>query len=140
MTFWAMGPDGKVSEHSPSPNASGLPVLSPEQYDLCVRQVVLDFQTGDVDTAMREAVARLRADPRFESVRARTREEAFTEFKEIFADQPELLAVARPESLPASALVMVRQGNTAQQVEGALRKEFPGSEVTVQKWCPPPPG
>ena len=116
----------------------GYQALTPDQYDECVRTVIVYFDGSDPDPTMRAAATQLRDDKRFESVREETRQEAYDRFKEIFADQPDLVESASPESLPASVQLLVRKGSTGKQVEGALREEFPGSEVTVRDWCPPP--
>ena len=116
----------------------GYQALSPEKYDECVRSVILYFNDSDPDPDMRAAAAQLRDDERFETVQEETRQEAYVKFKEIFADQPELVELARPEALPAAVHLMVRKGTTAQQVEGELRGEFPDAEVTVQDFCPGP--
>jgi cell division transport system permease protein len=44
----------------------------------------------------------LENDPAVESVKYENRDQAFARFKEIFASQPELVKLARPEALPAS--------------------------------------
>jgi cell division protein FtsX len=116
----------------------GYKALSPEQYDKCVRSVIVYFDSEDPDPVMRAAAEELRDDPRFESVREETRQQAFERFKETFKDQPELVKLARPEALPASVQLMVRKGTTAKQAEPALRADFPDAEVSFQNWCPPP--
>lgn len=116
----------------------GYQALTPEQYDLCVRQVTLYFDGEDPDPVMRAAAAELRGNEWFESVREETRQEAFENFKETFAGQPELVELARPEALPASVKLMVHEGSTAKQFEGALRRQFPDAEVTTTAWCPEP--
>jgi cell division transport system permease protein len=46
--------------------------------------------------------ADLEKDPAVESVKYENRDQAYKRFKEIFASQPELVKLARPEALPAS--------------------------------------
>ncbi len=46
--------------------------------------------------------ADLEKDPAVESVKYENRDQAYARFKEIFASQPELVKLARPEALPAS--------------------------------------
>jgi FtsX extracellular domain len=116
----------------------GYPSLSAEQYEKCVRTVVIYFTGPDPDPVMRAAAAELRDDERFESVREETRQQAYTRFKEIFADQPELVELARPDALPASVTLLVRKGSTAERVVGALRMEYPEAEVADQNFCAPP--
>jgi len=117
----------------------GYQALSPEQYDKCVREVRIYFEGGDPDPTMRAAADQLRDDERFESVREETRQEAYERYKDLFADQPELLDKARPEALPASVILMVRKGTTGKQVEGALQAEFQLADVMVQDFCPGSP-
>lgn len=119
----------------------GYPVLTAEQYDKCSRQVIIYFDGDDPDPAMRAAVEQLRGDGRFENVRGETRQEVYENFKERFAEQPELVQLARPEGLPATAYLMVRKGTLAKQVEGALRTEFPAATVSIhsQSLCLEPP-
>ena len=116
----------------------GYHALSPEQYDKCVRQMIVYFDGPDPDQDMRAAAAELRDDSRFESVREETRQQAFKRFKEIYKDQPNLVDLARPEALPASVTLMVRKGTTGKQVKNALQAEFPDAEVTIQSFCPEP--
>jgi cell division protein FtsX len=116
----------------------GYQALTPEQYDKCVREMIIYFDGQDPDPDMREAAAELRDDERFESVREETRQEAFERFKKIYKDQPELVKLARPEALPASVNVMVRKGDTAKDHKRAIEAAYPDAEVTVRDWCPPP--
>lgn len=116
----------------------GYQALTPEQYDKCLRDVTVFFNGDDPDPAMRAAAAELRHDERFESVREETRQEAYEHFKEVFKDQPELVELARPESLPAAVHLVVRKGMTGKEVKDSLRRQFDYVEVTAQEWCPPP--
>lgn len=51
----------------------------------------------------------LENDPAVETVKYQNRDEAYKRFKEIFATQPELVKLARPEALPASFSVKLYQ-------------------------------
>lgn len=77
-------------------------------------------------------------DPRFESVREETRQEAYERFKETFKSQPDLVKLARPEALPASVRVMVREGTTVKEHESSVKAEFPDADVMIREWCPEP--
>lgn len=116
----------------------GVHALTPEQYDKCTRGMVIFFDDLDPDPVMRAAADKLRHDERIESVREVTRQQAYDRFKETFKDQPELLDKARPEALPASVDLLVREGTTAKQLKQAMQAEFPDTDITVQNWCPPP--
>jgi FtsX extracellular domain len=65
----------------------------------CVDTVIVYFPSDEEMTAAAET---LRKDREVGLVRTETQAEAYERFKEIFADDPELLELARPESLPAS--------------------------------------
>ncbi|OZM71130.1 hypothetical protein CFN78_21955 [Amycolatopsis antarctica] len=133
--LWAGGPETPVAERPPA-YPSGYVRLTPEEYDRCVREVSVHFDGDAPDPVMRAAADRLRDDPRFESARPRTRQESYEEFRRVFADQPEVVALARPESLPATVILLVRRGGVGVRAQGDLRAEFPDAEVAVQKACP----
>jgi cell division protein FtsX len=116
----------------------GVQALSPEQYDKCVRSVIVYFDGPDPDPVMRDAAAQLRDDERFESVREETRQQAYQRFKKIFADKPDLVDKASPDALPASVNLVVRKGTKGKDVKTALEGEFPDAEVSTQDYCPPP--
>ncbi|ONI75078.1 hypothetical protein ALI144C_40675 [Actinosynnema sp. ALI-1.44] len=110
--------------------------------DLCVRSVNMYFNDrSGADEKMRQAADHLRGDPRFEKVEALTKRENYEKFKRIYANQPELLDLTRPESLPATVNLVVRDGSTGEEVAGALRRKFAQAEVqTLQPYCDNPPG
>ncbi|MGM1063663.1 permease-like cell division protein FtsX [Saccharothrix sp. Mg75] len=58
--------------------------------------------TLQTDEEMRAAEAALRGDPRVRELEARTRQENYERFKELFADHPDVVELARPEALPAT--------------------------------------
>ncbi|MBK1783627.1 permease-like cell division protein FtsX [Prauserella cavernicola] len=138
---WAGGPDegDDPGQARKSPYEAGIQVLTPEQYDSCVRQVSLYFEDDDADGTMREVARQLSDDDRFESVRERTQAETFEDFREVYADQPEMLNIVSPEDMGATVLAMAREGTTATQLEEPLGQEFPDAEIVVQKACPKPP-
>lgn len=65
-------------------------------------QVRVYFGLDEADENMHATGEVLRDDPRVADVEEETQAQAYERFKEIFADQPELLELARPDSLPAS--------------------------------------
>jgi cell division protein FtsX len=91
-------------------------------------QVRVYFALADTDANMRAAGEELRDDPRIAVIEQETQAEAYERFKEIFADQPELLEVAEPDSLPAS-LAIVPVGVTPEELAAALREELSGAGV-----------
>ena len=56
----------------------------------------------------KDLMTQLKADPAIESVSFENREQAFERFKRIFEAQPELVKLARPEALPASFHVKLK--------------------------------
>jgi cell division transport system permease protein len=56
----------------------------------------------------RDLMTQLKADPAVESVSFENRDQAFERFKRIFEAQPELVKLARPEALPASLHVRLK--------------------------------
>lgn len=83
--------------------------------------LVVDFGGGDPDAPMRLAAEELRDDPRVEAVETETRQEAFERFKEIFADQPDLVDVVRPEALPASVTLLPVRGTSVDELYTAFQ-------------------
>jgi hypothetical protein len=94
----------------------------------CVKRVALYFPT---DEEMTEAADELQNDPRVRSVKRMTKAENYEQFKEIFADQPELVELARPEAMPASAEVRPVRAVEAEDLADRFRQEFSQSDVTV---------
>ncbi|RZQ59297.1 permease-like cell division protein FtsX [Amycolatopsis suaedae] len=72
--------------------------------------------------------AELEANPGVESVVFENRDQAFERFKRIFAGQPELLELARPESLPASLQVKMKDPTRSD----VIQQEF-GAKPGVDK-------
>ena len=58
----------------------------------------------------------LESDPAVESVKYENRDQAYARFKEIFASQPELVKLARPEALPASFNVKLHDPDRPQVI------------------------
>lgn len=128
--IWAGDPEPPAASYP-----SGFPSLTPEQYDKCVREVSVHFDGDAPDYQMQAAVDKLRNDSRFDSAHGRTQQETYQEFKRLFADDPELVSLTRPESLPATVILTVRPGTTAKQLEKPLQEEFPGRKISVQGSC-----
>ncbi|TDV54125.1 permease-like cell division protein FtsX [Actinophytocola oryzae] len=88
---------------------------------VCLNKVILYFETDD---EMRDAAARLRTHPQVESLIMETKAEAYERFKKIFADQPELVELARPEALPASVTIRPTPGTDADRLSKRLAADF----------------
>lgn len=67
------------------------------------------FLNEDATEQQKQAIeTRLRAVPGATEVRFESREQAYQRFKELFKDQPDLLAQVNPDSLPESLVLTVR--------------------------------
>lgn len=82
------------------------------------------FDGDDPDPAMRQAADALGEDDRIAWVKTETQQEAYQRFKEIFAEQPELLELARPEVLPASVTLLPAEGVYPGDLADAITDEF----------------
>jgi hypothetical protein len=87
----------------------------------CVDTVIVYFST---DEEMTTAAVKLREDQEVGLVRTETQAEAFERFKEIFADEPELLELARPEALPASTGIRPVVGVDLNSFVDRLRQDY----------------
>lgn len=89
------------------------------------RQTVIAFFDGDdPDSAMRQAAEALDEDDRIDWVRTETQQEAYERFKEIFAEQPDLVEMARPEALPASVTLLPAEGVYPGDLADAITGKF----------------
>lgn len=134
--FLVMRDDDDVAGARPwVPPAADSP-LNPNEYgeveiqEHCLDQggkqtVVAYFDGTDPDSVMRQAARALDGDDRIASVGTETRQEAYERFKEIFAKQPELVELARPESLPASVTLLPADGVHPGDLADAVTDEFP---------------
>jgi len=102
------------------------------------------FLEADVTEQQRQAVeARLRAVPDAAEVVFESGEEAYARFKEVFKDDPELVENVRPDSLPASFILTMRDGDAfARAISGPLLDELRAmsgvGDVVYSKGSPPP--
>jgi hypothetical protein len=104
---------------------SGADAIQRYCLDLGGRQTVIAYFDGDdPDLAMRQAVEALDEDDRIDRVTTETRQEAYERFTEIFADQPELLEMARPEALPASVTLLPADDVYPGDLADAITDEF----------------
>lgn len=95
----------------------------------------------DTDAEMEAVAARLRNDDRVDAVSTQTKMQAYERFKYVFANQPDLVKLARPEALPASVWAEVR-GPLRAELADQLRSEFPDAQEVKTDACLPgaPPG
>ena len=87
--------------------------------------VIVYFAGPDPDSVMRQAAEELDGDERIASVETETQQEAYERFKQVFAEQPELVELARPEALPASVTLLPADGLYPGDLVDALTDELP---------------
>jgi hypothetical protein len=96
--------------------------------------VIAYFEGTDPDPVMRQAAEALRGDDRIVSVQTETRQEAYEQFKQRFADRPELVKLVRPESLPASVTLLPADGVYPGDLADAITDELSAIE-SVSAGC-----
>jgi hypothetical protein len=119
-----------------APGAGSDPLAPGAGADELIAQACLDrggrltvqvaYSDPDPDATMQRAADALRDDDRIASITTETRQEAYVRFTEIFADQPELLEIARPEALSASVLLVPADGLSVEELTDDLRDELTG--------------
>lgn len=98
-----------------SPQTSARPCVKPDEVDV--------YFTSD--NQMNQAVGQVRAEHPDATVTGQTQQQTFEEYKRMFADQPDVLKLARPDGLPAVVKVVPNPGVPAGPVGDALSKQFP---------------
>jgi hypothetical protein len=91
----------------------------------------------NTDADMQRIAQTLGGDPRAAGVFTRTKEESYTEYQRVFADQPSLLNIARPEALPAEIDVLPAAHLDAARFADQLRAQFPAAQSV--DWTPRAP-
>jgi len=84
---------------------------------------------------MTSAAATAEELPGVASVRTMTQAENYARFKEIFADQPELLETADPGIMPASIEVRPTGDTDPDRLEKRLGEELPSADLRAMP-CP----
>jgi cell division transport system permease protein len=96
-------------------------------------EVAVYLDDGISETERSTLEQDLREHPVVAGVDYESKEDAFTQFQDLFADNPSLLASVTPEMLPASFRVELTDAQQYAVVESAFR-EYPGvNEVTDQQ-------
>ena len=114
-----------------SPATDGIPELTPEAIQRgCLdpggkQTVVAYFDRPDPDAAMLQAAEELDGDERIASVETETQQETYEQFKKNFAQQPELVKLARQEAMPASLTLLPADGLHPGDLADALLDELP---------------
>lgn len=96
-------------------------------------QVIVYF---DTDAEAAAFVSEFRPDPRVGALTTETKAQAYERFKEMFASQPEVVEMARPEALPASVWLAVAPGSDRAAFAAELKSRF-GDEVNGDACGPP---
>lgn len=85
------------------------------------------FESDDANERMRGAAETLREHTQVNRISTETREQAYERFRELFAESdPELVELARPESLPASVEVVPVRGVTTEELARDLETVLTG--------------
>ncbi len=86
--------------------------------------IFLKTQEADTDEAQQAIDADLKADPLVLTFAFETQEQAYERFKIIYANAPELVAATKPESLPESFRIKLKDPNSF----GAFDEKYKGRE------------
>ncbi|KAA2253850.1 hypothetical protein F0L68_31725 [Solihabitans fulvus] len=89
--------------------------------DTCVNQVVLYLRT---DQGMRDAAAALAGEPRVVSLATLTKQEGYVRFRDLYRDDPDLLAAATPATVPASLWLVPAAGVDRRALADELGARF----------------
>ncbi|WIX78236.1 permease-like cell division protein FtsX [Amycolatopsis carbonis] len=81
----------------------------------------------DDDQAMRFAADQVRNDPKARRVYTETKAAAWVRFKEIFKDEPDLLATTDPSAIPGSVTVVPFPGTDLKAYAAELGRRFPNT-------------
>ena len=106
------------------------PPVGPEA---CVEQVLASYPADD---QMTSAADRLEDDDRVAELYLETQSRAYERARRIFRDQTELLDLVRPETVPASVMLLPGEGITPEALADQLRTELPAAmEVRTYNPC-----
>lgn len=125
--------DDEARGGSPKPE---VPAPGWEDCDRGHSHVIVYFETDEEMTA---ADRTLRADQQIAATAPSTKAENFERFKELFADQPELVKIARVEAIPASVAVLPAQDVDLDGLADRLRAKYPGEDTVEPRSCAAPP-
>lgn len=92
----------------------------------CPNVITIYFKT---DEAMLEAAPRLEDDSRLYNIVQETKAQAYDRYRVIFKDQPDLVRLARPDTLPASVTFAVATESGKQRLLAELRRTYAPADV-----------
>lgn len=103
--------------------------------DLLYAQVQVSiFLVNDATQAQKDAIeTKLTGDPLVKSMSFEDRAEAYDRFRELFKDSPDLVRNVKPDSLPESFRVKLKDPTKADQVDAAYRTEAGVYQVSTQQ-------
>ncbi len=107
---------------------------APQGRPACEEKVFVYF---DTDEEMSVGAEALREIPKVDSIVTHTKADNYERFKELFADQPELIENTSPDALPASVEVLPVDGVDADALESELHVEH-ADEVNILPCVGPP--
>jgi hypothetical protein len=111
---------------SPRPGYSGAYSTADPDEPSCPSPVTMAFKT---DEAMLQAAPRLEQDSRFYSMIRETKAQNYEQFKRTYAGQPELIALARPESLPATVSFSMDPSSSRRSMIADLKSSYASADV-----------
>jgi hypothetical protein len=109
----------------PSPDYSSYTAARSDEPS-CTNPVTMTFKT---DEAMLQAAPRLERDSRFYNTIRETKAQNYERFKRTFADQPELIALTKPESVPASMTIWMDASAGRRAMLAELRNTYATADV-----------
>ena len=103
--------------------------------DLLYAQVeVTIFLETTVTAPQKEALqAKLESDSEIKSIVYESKQEAYERFKELFAESPDLVENTKPESLPESFRIKLKNPSEANAVDGKYKKDPGVDQVSTQQ-------
>ncbi|WP_074975729.1 permease-like cell division protein FtsX [Amycolatopsis regifaucium] len=93
--------------------------------ELCGKRLMISAET---DEAMRAIAQALREEPKARRVLTETKKESYERFKKLFANDPELVRLTRPEVLPAVVHLLPVAGTDFPALADELRRRFPEAQ------------
>lgn len=102
-------------------------------FPACVRHV---YGYTEQDAGMQALAAVQRRDRRVAQLTMVTKQQNYERFKQLYADDPELVKLVRPESLPAVVQVLLVAGTDPSRFIDDARAAFPGARYQAMP-CPP---
>ncbi|MGW4398829.1 permease-like cell division protein FtsX [Amycolatopsis nivea] len=90
--------------------------------DVCANTVTIMLGT---DAEMMAVARALRGDPRVMRAYTETKQDAYARFRKTYANQPELLELAEPDSASAMVTVVPKDQTATEGIAEQLRVQFP---------------